>query len=234
MFTSSEKFRPRPYRAPRTKNARYKPRADMPLNARQRKQIKMMIKNQGELKHLDGSTSAATQLLDSSTVTQVSAVTQGDGETQRLGDRIIQQRFRYTGQFKHGSGAAARQKYSVRIILFRWLPDTDDDTPVNADILQDSDVLSLYIADDVKRKKFHVLHDELFNFGSTDANGDIPSGLNVKNVQMNVDLKNKVMNYGPAATTGTNHIYLLKFSNTPTANAVVQEDFYRFTYRDSL
>lgn len=115
----------------------------------------------------------------------------------------------------------------VRIIVFRWKPDTASDTPAAASILGGSlSTLSTpysHYTTDVDRKRFVVLKDRTFN--ALEGQSDIRS------FHWKFKL-NRDQYFNDGATTGKDQIYALAISDKGAANFPQYQFRSRLSYKE--
>lgn len=185
------------------------PRKSQPLTPVQKKQVKRIVSSTEELKYfsltaLNGTTSSTMGVAD---LTQIA---QGDGDTQRNGDRVQlcgTLDIRMVVQNSQGGGFDAYNV--VRFIVFQWHPNT---TPTVGDILLAGpssvvDVYSQYSHDN--RQQYKILKDYTF---TTIAASD---KLNIfKHFLIPMKRASKNVQFSSGTTTGTNKIYYILGSDS--------------------
>jgi len=142
----------------------------------------------------------------------LSTVAIGTNELSRLGNRVHVRHLRIAYQLVLGSAT----NNMIRVVLFKWRPDTISDPPGTNELLTDTgsnvrQCLSPYLVQNPSR--FKVLYDHLHAL-------DVyhPNVIRIDEIKLNVECS--FSNNG--VTTGQNHIYMLYMSdstvNFPTMN----------------
>jgi len=178
------------------------------LNSRQKTQVKKLIGNQTEWKHFD--TSFAALAVDASGVVTgpFASPTQGDGDIQRIGNRIHIKSLLM--KFDVTTSDATQQ---VRIVVFRWKPDSTIDLPSPAkvfDTLVNNPAMANINTFSMQMGTIHVLYDKLVASTTVDSARHYRQffrfgrRLGAKNVNFSND----------AALTGTNNIYVAFVSDS--------------------
>lgn len=149
-------------------------------------------------------------IVNASVITDVSTIGQGTADGSRVGDDVLAKYFamRYR-VVANTSGTNEDQSY--RIILFQWFPNSADVAPVVADILETpTQTQSFYFRN--RSNQFKVLYDNqglvARNVGSSDHM-----------MHFDVTIPGKALRkiqYNDSNLTGSNHLYLLMFSNEVT------------------
>lgn len=183
-----------------------------PLSRRQTKAVKQVIINNKEKNYFDVAPTGH-EANTTGTLTLLTTIPQGDGEGERLRDMLTYKSYR-VNIFAVGETSNGNTIYnSVRAILFKWKPDTAVDTPSVTDILETSHVMSPLVGNVDDRKKFSVLKDKLFTLDSRTGDQGPMSKLLLWTGKLSGKLR-----FNQAATTGSNHLYLLTLGNNPTGN----------------
>lgn len=214
-------------RAPRALAVEVK-KPERVLSQREKLQVKRMIGENIELKYVN---SYLTSAASTSTpiITGCTDVAQGDGDSDRNGDRLklvgtLELRARMQSDI--ATGDVTQSVSYIRMILFQWHPTSESGgatEPTAANVLLNGpsgapDILSFYNHD--QRQNFAILYDEVHKltgiaYGAASAiSGN--SGI-CQYVSRKVPLAKKVraqMQYQAASTvTATNHIYMMTMSN---------------------
>lgn len=193
------------------------------LNPRQRKVVRRMIASSKELNYYNYTVAVGTDVTTSATLSSIVVPVQGDGESQRLNDKIEPT----TLHFKAHVRASVSEFGGVRYIIFRWKPDNNIDTPNVTKILTGDD-MSHYVADQSLRKKFEVLWDKYIILSATDGTPG-----KHRFIEKKIKIGGKPIFFNEAGTTGKNMIYFLRVGNSATANDLEHEVQIRSFYRDA-
>lgn len=187
-----------------------------PLTIRQKRQVKQIVRSGKEKKYKD-TTAAAADVTSTVGFIQLSTISQGDGESERIGDSVACTSLHLKGTIGAlGSAVTAGTAYYTRMIVFRWKPDTAAESPTAVtDILQAASAYSQVVGEDTQRNKFDILYDNFDTFiGRNGGNGRVN-----RDFDRFIKCKKKI-HFNAALTTGSNHIYLMYYCNDATANAV--------------
>lgn len=144
-------------------------------------------------------------------VNLLTAITQGSGQGQRIGDvvyiRAIQWRYSVT--------TANSDVYNLaRFIVFTWVPNTAALTPGTTSILEDTNTqgtLSFYNYEG--RQDYHLHYDDHFKLTGTNTNPTIDSVHLVKGM-FTFPGRGHCIQYNVGVTTGTHHLYTLVVSDS--------------------
>lgn len=190
------------------------------LNRTEKTQVSKIAKNlvsrKIETKYID---STYTSGFDSSGTIQLlsNIITQGVGDSDRVGDKCEMKSFAMRGYAQHGDPTNI-----MRVILFQWKPSSTS-APVITDVLQTAHRFSHYNHD--KKALYRVLYDTTFNLNDTNRRQQL--------IKRTLKLKLKTLKFENAGVNGMNHIYLLGISDSGgLPNPAVQLDF-RLTYKDA-
>jgi hypothetical protein len=157
-----------------------------------------VLKSKQELKSFDTGFSAAVST--AGTLQKISTIPQGDTDSTRDGDQLNIVRIDLLGSFQFADAINAG-----RLIIFRWNQDDSSAAPVVADILQTLTPYSPMNRDNLRAKKFSVLHDQLCLVGAT--------GPNISSINLKRFFPSKI-NFQATATTGNGHIYVYMVSDS--------------------
>lgn len=193
------------------------------LTVNQRRSVKRMINASKELNYTDTNIATGTDVTTTGTITSLVDIAQGDGEGERLNDKIELTSFKTQIHLRANTSPLG----TVRYILFRWISDNNVESPVVSSILEGDD-MSFIVADQAKRKKFQVLWDK-----QVTITNDTSSPYHGRIIKKTVRLKNKPIYFNAAATTGRYMLYLLAILNSGTANDIEHEQNIRVFYRDA-
>lgn len=179
-----------------------------PLNKRQKKQVKSLISKGKELNAYKV-TGSAVVFAATWTAVDLSAMPQGDGDSQRVGDDIRMKklllRFRVTHNSTNGGGA-------LRIVVVQWRPNTLNDTFDSSKIFQtDDDVDSFPLWDN--RHAYKILYDKSV---ATPNQVDNLKTILINKTLVGRKLGNKKISFNDGATTGSNKIHLLFIASNAT------------------
>lgn len=190
------------------------------LNKKEKKQVKSIINQGRENKYLDVLIDASN--LATGVVYSLADVPQGDTDTTRDGDQLVQRAMRIKGR-----ALVADTTNQVRMIVFRWKQNT---VPVVGDILSASYIgtvyapLSPYHHDG--RSNFTVLYDKIFHVGTY----NIQKGFDTK--WMN--LRNNKQYFSAGASTSSKHcIYALVITDSTAVSNPNITFVSRLTFTDS-
>lgn len=209
--------------------------ARAPLSLRQKREVQKMILKSGSPNYYNNTTGSGTDVDQTGIVVDTTAVVQGDGQGERIQDKIQPTSLQLRGSvtfFGSGIVSASNVPAVVRMMVVRWKPDTaQDDLTAWNQIIEGSDPWDNFpMFDEVSRKKFHILADKRFllcSDHSTDAQHPI-----VRLVNETIPLKGHPIKYNEGLTTGNNKLYLMLVSSDNTANAVECKILYKLNYRD--
>lgn len=164
----------------------------------------------GEKKYLYGTVITGTTA--SGTVTSLSTIAQGDGDSQRDGDQITVSSMEIRG-FMYPDQPAGANNQVFRMIIFQWLL-SDLTPPVVNDVLLLAEYTSLYNHD--KRYQFRILYDKTYSTGvGSTAAGDYHVTPVSFHFRINRGFRRRIQ-YQGGGTAGTNKIYALLISSSDT------------------
>lgn len=172
--------------------------------------VKKGLQMDAEWKHhtVNSNGTAAT----TGTILDVSAITQGNADTQRDGDEVTANSLLL--RYSMGNGDTTN---ILRLIVFQWVPAT---VPTVANILvlggATYDALSMYNTDNAQQ--FKILFDRQYALNNT--GGGTPE---VKTAVQKIYLTRRKMKFNAASTTASNKVYLLWISDSaaPTHPAYI-------------
>jgi len=154
-----------------------------------------------ELKYLDNYNN--TTASSAGTVSDITAVPQGNTDVTRSGDMISLHSVEWTVNF--GLAAAGDNTNICRWIVFQWHGDTAVDVPALGSILNFTTYpISAFAHDNVQ--KFHVLVDEII-----DLSLQGPASITRRGV---ITRFNRACRFLGGGTTGTNHIFFAYLSDS--------------------
>lgn len=202
-----------------------------PLNVRQKKQVKSLIRNVQELKY-HVTNASAVALSSSPALRDISAVAQGDTDQTRDGDRL-----QLCGKIDfHFSLLIADTTNIIRITWFQWKPGT---TPAASDIYLNGpsgaiDVYSTYSHDN--RQMYRILSDKMYNMVGNAATAQTCNTTTtqiVRKQRINLKKVRKMVQYGGGGTDGTNKIYFFVFSDSALVTHPLITYSTKLFFRDS-
>lgn len=205
------------------------------LSQRQKREVQKMILKSGSPNYYNNDISSGTDLTQTGIVVDTTAVAQGDGQGERIQDKIQPTSLQMKGSVTYyGTGVASSTNIPavVRMLVVRWKPDTaQDNLTAWNQVIEGSDPWDNFpMFDEVSKKKFNILLEKRFllcSDHSTDAQHPI-----VKLIDETVPLKGNPIKYNEGLTTGNNKIYILMVSSDNTANSVETKIHYKLNYRD--
>lgn len=166
-------------------------------------------------------------IINTGTLVNLSAVSQGDTDLTRTGDRLMPKAL----HIRVGVQAQAANNL-FRIIVFRWNQSTDDVTPTLQHIVESTSYfLSPLNWDEVKAKTFTPLYDRTYWMpGTTKTDKSWRSFL--------ISLYPKRFGKRPiqfdnTSTSGSGHFYALFYSDQSTSGGPIVHYYSRLTFTDS-
>lgn len=204
------------------------------LNQIERSQVQRLIKRGVETKFYDR-VQEDQEINTSSFLTNLTNnIAQGDGQEQRIGDKIDIRYLRISGDFatKVAGAGTASTLNDVRLMVFRWKPDNGTDPPVMADLLEDTSTLPIhspYNQDPSLKKKFSILYDKHFTLQSRSLGGK-----DHRDFKITVGPKKLgKIHFNAGITTGAGMIYMLVIGNQATGdNACLMDYSSQVSYKD--
>lgn len=177
--------------------------------------VAKMIKRKKQVGYLDTLPSSAVSVNSTGTFTRLTTIPQGDGQGQRVGDAVSVSGLRYHGLYKSNSLSAATTIHYLRVVFFRWLPDSNIEAPTLAKLFEvTTDNQTHFIGDRTARSKFQVLADYHQVFNSVN-NG---SGRPLVNIIKKYLKINKTLRFNEGLNEGKGHIYVLEWGNAASGN----------------
>lgn len=218
--------KPRTYRAHTTAKT---VRRQYDLNPRQKRAVRALIKNSGEVNHHDITVAYATDIGASLDLIDMTGISQGDADGERVGDRLFPKSLRWDLMVNAGgASSSATVQGIVRTLVIRWKPDTQNEALTTAtQIFEVAHANSLYLADATERKKFEILHDKTYKISGNTANPNYSHYLNDS-----IKLADKPVIYNEGLTTGSNKIYFAVIGSSFSANTVEYGGHLRLKYTD--
>lgn len=210
-----------------TRSRRYN-RKGASLNPRQKKEVKMIINKNLELKSVDATYGGAASAPLAGVITAMFPIAQGTGNSQRVGNDVNAS---YTQIQWQGVISSSDPTNELRVIIFQWSLDNASAVPTVADILYTAGGMAGYNAlyNFDNRDKYKILYDRsvFLEAGSVGS-----STVSYGPIKLKIPHKTMLFN-GGGATTGRYMLYNLICSDSagiphPTVN--LQS---RLVYRDA-
>lgn len=196
------------------------------LNKRQVRQVKSIVTRNEEIKIKDTLQSSTSATSTAAFTNPIPAVSQGTGESQRIGDKI-----RLKSLHVKCTLAGADATNVVRLVWFQWIPNTASQTPNAGSLLQDTAVPWLSPINETNQNAglFRIISDNLYQLTTSGSN----QGLVVHKNFYGRKLPRKNLEYNPGATTGFNQIYCMYASDSVAATHPSFAFYTRLRYSDS-
>lgn len=182
------------------------------LNKRQKFQVKRLIRNVQELKYFEGSSQNA-DISTSPAILDISAVSQGDTDTTRDGDRL-----QWVGKidFRYSLDIADATNI-IRVMIFQWKPNS---SPAAGSLFLNGptgavDVWSNYGHD--HRQEYTILYDKTYSLVGNGGAATVPTTTSSQIVRfVRISLKRiaKMAQFTAGTTAGTNKLYLYLISDS--------------------
>jgi len=154
----------------------------------------------------------ASSMTTAGTVTPITVIGQGVTVTQRVGDTAFLERL----YINFDINAANSDVFTTaRVMIFQWLVNTDLHVPVIADILQGG-LLTLSMMNYQHSNQFHVLFDRLFTLTGL-ATAPTVGSLIAYSGEVSLAPAKKALEFTPAATTGSNQLFIMYLSDSALA-----------------
>lgn len=191
---------------------RKKPMKGKALTRKQKAEVKQIVHGtiKQELKHHDKAIAIQGVSTGTPYITDITDIGQGLGDTQRIGDEVTLQSvlLRLLLFYKTPSFYSAQLMQVMRVICFQWREDSASTVPTATDILQ-----AFAVGYDICRplkidndKKYRILFDRQYELTDRTALGHI--------VDVFINTKfSKTIQFTNAASTGTDHVYLMILSS---------------------
>lgn len=206
------------------------------LNKRQRKEVKQLIIKPMELKY--GITNQATRVVGTTAlIDYITAVSQGSGDNQRIGDTLNWcGKMEMAVQFHNGAGANSGPWTTFRFIMFQWHPNS---TPVAANILLNGangaiGVTSRYNHD--LRQEYKIILDKVIHLVGNGSSATQPYAPNVQRLKVYKISTKKITKraqFSGGTTAGTNGIYCLYITDSGAATLPTIEYSFKMFWRDA-
>lgn len=215
-------------RAPEVKSKK-----EMPLNKKQKKQVKAMVEKPMETKFAISAFGGT--LTTTPTIYPVMTITQGDADAnQRNGDTIFMKEFEVYEQFqKNTASTIAYENY--RVIYFQWFPAS---VPTTSNILLNDPSISAISTQSFPnidaKDEYHIIEDKVYSMvgnESTLTNAITPS-LNVTRHKVLKIPRKKVQFQGASSTVMTDQFYCLMVADVTTTNGLAFKQNFRVEYLD--
>lgn len=168
------------------------------------------------LHYIDEYSTGTTITSTATFINLTDAITQGDTQTSRSGDVVKLAKMRFHGTFNRLSGTSAALDFDhIRMVLFKWMPSTADETPTEAGLLYDSsadDINAPIELDPAEARKFRILEDRRILLGAR------PTSVGPVNSNIPIAKDFSIRKYGKQlgrvlfeanTSTASGHIYLM-------------------------
>ena len=192
------------------------------LTAEQKRQVKMLLTKQLELKSYD--IGGGPTVSSVANITHLTPLPQGSGQSQRVGNEIVCSHAELSYELAIGDTINW-----IRVIMFQWHEDNGISVPTTPDILftpaSTNFGMNLYHFDE--RHRFKILFDKVHRL---EANS-LGSTIFVKDLR--IKIPHKTLTYNGSATNGQNQLYLWVVSDSALAAhpAIIWQA--RLLYRDA-
>jgi len=197
------------------RSARVAPRTKRAI----RKVVKTEIQKGADLKHQDIEVSGDA-ISNSGTFYNPTAIEPGDAFNQRDGLTIMPTSFEYS--FAHILGDTTN---FMRILIFRWLPNSSINPPTVAQLLADSTFPYLSPLSAPQRNQFNVLYDNTISLHASHPQQAI-------RFSKKLAAKKVLYDSGAGVTTGAGKIYILVISDSGAATHPSITGYFRLNYHD--
>lgn len=214
----------------RKKNTTKKKWKNKALTRNQRKEVLQLIEEQPEKKYYDETFDAfnASSTPQFWNITQMS---QGSLTNERIGSTVRLLSVQYNLHIQY---ASADSTNTIRVLLFQWKPDNQQDLPAWDQIFQYHtlgapsklyELMSPYTLGEGGSGVFNMLYDTLFYLDSDNPIQILKGYINKK------FLKN--ITFGDGSLTGQNHLYLCVVSDSSVVGHPVYSGGTRIRFTDS-
>jgi len=203
-----------------------------------RQEVRSLEKQQEEIKYLD--TYTATSATTSPTIYQVSTVSQGAAQFNRVGDKLLGIKFDLDiiANYSFSAGSFSQDFFdNLRIIMFVWRIPTQLLAPVATSILQSTStfgVMSPFTYED--RKSYKVILDlkpYVTGYYNATTSTSTPTDTSIWKWNVKGHRLNLPIDFSLNGNTGTNHLYLLVMSDSAGSPHPVIQTMVRFYYTDA-
>ena len=196
------------------------------LNPRQRTQVKRIMSLRQETKRFVNSVAMTSVLATPAVQGSFSVISQGTGQTARVGSSIFMKRIRIRMTLQ-----SADIVNSLRVIIFQWRENSANLTPAPTDIitLSTNPWQSSYNYTHHVAKNFHICYDRTFSLSTIGSPSVIDRMIDLYGKR----LGSKHLVYEPATTAGTNQYYMLVVSDSVASPSPAIGTTWEFYYTDS-
>lgn len=154
------------------------------------------------------------------TVTDISGIPQGTGDTERKGDKCMPRSIDLRGWINGETFSSV-----VRIVIIRWNPVT---VPVHGDVFFSADgnattCLSPFVHD--QRDQFQYVYDKTFTVSN---NG----GSEIIHFQKHIKLGMKAIDFSGGSTTGSHKYYVYALTDRSTVTSALLRLYTRMNFTD--
>lgn len=177
-------------------------------NSRRIRTLYRLVRNHVDVKHVDTSISAADVNFTTPTVLKVSAISQGDTDIARDGNRVY---FKKLYCDYAVSVPTSANSGSYRIVVIQWLTDDAIGAPTWTSVFTALSIRGLYLANS---NNYRVLYDKETAWTWPEVNAH-------KIFKFFVKPKYHKIKYTDTATTGQNQIYILAISTLAGAGPAI-------------
>lgn len=191
---------------------------EVPTKKQVKKMISTAVRQANPLKFKDKYSTNLAITTTAQVINLTNAISQGQSVNTRVADQIDMKWARFSATLIRNSSTGSTYDFDhIRVVLFKWFPDTATSTPTEGQILYDhtaDDMNAPIELDRVEASKFRVLWDRRFLLGNrqTSATTHVNAGLPIA-----VDLPVKYFNsrklggvdFNTGAVTGKGHLYMM-------------------------
>jgi hypothetical protein len=192
------------------------------LNSVQKREVKQLASIPKELNAID--TSFLQSIDANGTVTKLLMPAQGDGVSERNGDKIWLKRIRLRFSMIYGDTTN-----TFRLILFRWTQDNSipANVPSTLDVLQGLNALQQYNFTHKQANQVHIIYDRTLTLSTNGTPNRV-----IDQVLYGKRLGKKKIIFDAAITTGTDQIYVLAISDSIAVPHPALAGYVRVEYTD--
>lgn len=179
------------------------------------------------LKYVDTNILAQNSAITVGVQDLISAISQGVGQGQRVGDTVRLQRM----EFRYNVTSANADIFNiVRFAFFVWNPNTGSTVPTGASIFSSTTTQGMYTPFNYEqRREYAVLLELYFNMTGTAAS---PCDNSQYMQSRTLNLQGRKAQYNLGVTTGTGHLYFTNYSDSAIAPFPVYNLVTRIWYYD--
>lgn len=154
-------------------------------------------------------------------INKLSAVTQGQTDLQRIGDKLTLRNLQYKLEM-----ACSDAFNRVRVTIIRWNRDDNSDVVTSARVYQalGLSLHSPFNFDSLRKGDFTILYDKVHNMV-------LNQDTTIKNINKRFKIKSSI-NFNAGGTTGEGHIYSLLTSDSGVAAHPAINEYSRITFSD--